>query len=77
MSHRAVFSVTGERIDLRDASDEALAEALDGFEDEMRVLKEKRSIVTRELARRMGTQTRQRAGEWEIDLRPFASVRRV
>ena len=70
-----VFSVTGQRIDLKEASDETLAEVLDGLEAERSIVKERIGVVTRELARRHGLKV-VTAGDWSIRVAPYATAKR-
>lgn len=71
------YSLTGERVDLKKTSDEQLAEVLDGLEAELSLVRERLSLVTRELASRMLPAATRRAGEWDIKLRHTATAKRV
>lgn len=73
MSGKVVYSVTGQPVDLSEAETETLAEVVDGMNEEMSRLKEARSLVERELARRM-TKLHETAGNFRLSHFPRVYV---
>lgn len=76
MAGRVVYSLTGQEINLSEATTESLAEVVDGYNEEVSRLKEARQIVMRELAKRMGPMTRTKAGEFDLTHSPWVNVSR-
>lgn len=72
MSGKSVYSVTGAEVNLKEASLESLAEAADGMDEEISRLYEARSLVDREIARRVSDS--EDAGDWRIVVRPRVHV---
>lgn len=60
------YSITGERVDLKEASDESLAETLDGLYDHLNIVREQISLVSRELAKRANGKHRMILPTWTV-----------
>jgi hypothetical protein len=74
MAGKVVYSVTGQEVNLKEASVESLAEVVDGMNEEMSRLQEARQLVMRELARRLPPSGFEHVGEWQLSTRPHVHV---
>jgi len=61
-------------VNLSESSNEEIAEMVDQLNDQISRLKEERSILMRELAKRMDGKQRQLAGDFQLSYSPWVNV---